>query len=111
MSQVDYRYGCDQQGDRIGIDGENSEQLQDFLGDRLPRRQRLLGDGSRETLLNVAEIHGLAKRRERIARRRKFVGHIPAKVRSGDAAHHAIPLYLLGAIEFVSPGNSPSMDE
>src|ERR1700675_682031 len=49
--------------------------------------------------LNVAQVDSLAQRSERIARGDKFVGHVAVIVGGQYAAHDAIPLDFLGAVE------------
>jgi len=35
------------------------------------------------------------------------VGDVPFEVGGGDAAHDAVPLNFLGAVEFMAPGTPP----
>src|SRR5882762_7544853 len=60
--------------------------------------------------LDVAEIDGLAEGGERVAAGDELVGDVAAEVRSGDAAHNAVPLDFLGAVEFVAAGNAAGVE-
>src|SRR5258708_26284016 len=60
--------------------------------------------------LDVAEVGGLAERGERVAGGDEFVGDVAAEVGGGDAAHDAVPLDFLGAVEFVAAGNAAGVE-
>jgi hypothetical protein len=80
---------------------------------RLRASRRSRNAASRRTgipRLDVAEVHSLAKRSQRVARWHELVGDIAAKAGSGDGAHHAIPLHFLGAVELVAAGNAAGVE-
>src|SRR6202158_5472078 len=60
--------------------------------------------------LDVAKVGGLAEGGELIARGDEFVSDVAAEVCSGDAAHDAVPLNFLGAVEFVAAGNATGVE-
>src|SRR6476646_10869424 len=60
--------------------------------------------------LNVAEVGGFAEGGEWIARRDKFVRDVPFIPAGDDAAHDAVPLHLLGAVEFMPAGYAAGME-
>src|SRR6266849_7350664 len=59
---------------------------------------------------DVAEVGGLAEGGERVAGGDEFVGDVAAEVGGGDAAHHAVPLDFLGAVELVAAGNTAGVE-
>ena len=52
----------------------------------------------------------MAQRSERIAGGDEFVGHVPAEVRGGDAAHYSVPLDFLSTVEFVAAGYASGVE-
>jgi len=80
--------GLGEEGDRRGCQRYKDKIWQDGAG------------------LDVAEVDGLAEGSERVAGGDEFMGDVAAEVRSGDAAHNAVPLDFLGAVEFVAAGHA-----
>lgn len=77
--------------------------MKGFLRRRVPLSSTLSPES------DVAKVHGLAQRSERIARGNKLVRDIAAEICGGDAAHNAVPLDFLGAVQFVAAGNATSV--
>src|SRR5439155_1349944 len=70
----------------------------------------LVSLGGSKSKSDIAEVSGLAQRSQRIARGHEFVGHVAAEIRGGDAAHNAVPLDFLGAVELVAAGYAAGVE-
>src|SRR6266446_6882304 len=58
---------------------------------------------------DIAQVDGLPQRREWVVQRHELVGHVTAEIRSGNTAHHAIPLHFLRRVEFVASRDAAGM--
>ena len=60
--------------------------------------------------LYIAKVGGFLQRSQRIARGNKFVRDVAFVACFGDAAHHAVPLYFLRAVQFVPAGHAAGVE-